>query len=1278
MSTYKPKLNDNLTGPWWKHGDYIEPQYLNNIERGILQAGADLIQMDGIIDQMNLVLNSQAHNFIIDDKTLKLDGAQLIPLIYDQSDPATQAAIQSVIYEMQHYMNSISVDGTTIVVGDGEAIDEVVSNNSAIGSKIFISPERFGAKGDGETDDTATLQEALNYGVMTNSEVVLRGTYLISNSLILQSHMHIYGYGCGTIKKTENTNKYAALLYWNDNNTPIEDVIIDGLTIIGNRQWTNQTLSNPANDVGIRIEGGTESDDGHDIKIVKCIIKNCGGCGILVKGTRILIQGNTVFMDDPEELFIATGIPNYNFGISHGGNNVKIINNTIKNTIHGIIAGIVNKNTLIEGNDISTYANGQHGMYIQGGDNLNISNNIVHDCAIVGIKVQLGHADNIIKNINIVANNIKNCNNQGILIARESSVNDEDAVIQDINITNNNIENVVRGVEILSSSKCVISNNLINVNSGSNIGYGIKFNNISHISLLGNKISTFNCNSVVFDYASGTLGDTDSCIIKNNTLLMNGDKEASELCAIYIKQMFNSIIKNNIISYIGSANPFIKAIAFANNFNWISNVDISENKIDGFDSEIVNIEAAGFLEATSQAVAFNLLTSLNANELPVFKMPLNYEIDANTNKIINDSIVDLNINNTQNIGVVADYAGIGEYDFLTQIYTLTHGCIVITEYNFDDLIIAAGKTITVEYPYIRIQDIGFKSIGCNIYPSSGSVPASITATPNIRLLSSSTAVFIYDTHFTGATGAEIKASAKAYFKENNLFPIKIYGPLIDNPETDAPVTITHPWKKRIKSSGQIVLNSHAESVTIKDLFTPGLNYITAKDNSTINIKIGQAQIIGKQLQNDVSTAINNAFSDASITKVTVPIGQYIIANTINIPANKTLELAGDYHQDNEPFATLIPATANMTMITMENNSHLIGGCLNMGKIPEVKGIVLDVHNTTIEHSTVVNTKIVGGRVDAWLPNAIIYNQTGIYIEGGDSTQSSDDIGGIQYCSFDCKIMYCGCAYQIHRAHNYHYGHDNTSKGVWFTNVTVAGLVYRCARGIWSNCNTSDFSNNAWQITADFQAGALYASDNEPAYPGMNIQGIKNIITGNFWDYTPGHSTPGILFEADSHSNLFLGYGTAQDEKKNLNDDTELSVSQRNNIITNLTKDSLIFLNSFQPITAYRVTSVLNVLNSFSYRIGNLCFINLQIKFKDANASIDANTSIGTLYMNQSLVNNTLGPIINMTTGEIIGTAKVASESLNPSIRIVNSLTTPSDNAYCSIQMTCVSNVAFKF
>ena len=175
----------------------------------------------------------------------------------------------------------------------------------------YITPEMYGAVGDGVTDDTQAIQDAVaNGGVVSLKR---EAAYLISGAITLTKSVAIYGNGATIKQDTAHTNTLYA--------SGVSNIIIDGVHIIG---YGNDYIGKGGQTApfGIHITA-TEENRVSDIVIKNCIIDHCTWCGIDVShADNVLIENNKVVGTGDKDLQYES---NYQFGITFGyGDNIKV------------------------------------------------------------------------------------------------------------------------------------------------------------------------------------------------------------------------------------------------------------------------------------------------------------------------------------------------------------------------------------------------------------------------------------------------------------------------------------------------------------------------------------------------------------------------------------------------------------------------------------------------------------------------------------------------------------------------------------------------------------------------------------------------------------------------------------------------------------------------------------------------------------------------------------------------------------------------------------------
>ena len=120
---------------------------------------------------------------------------------------------------VNNYFNNLDVQEEI-----NKKIDELITTgefNSFL-SGIY-TPEMFGAKGDGVTDDTEAIQKALTF-----NNVNLSKNYIISENLVLHSNLKVFGGGTITKKAEFNDSylKYSIFSCTDSNNIDINNIVL--------------------------------------------------------------------------------------------------------------------------------------------------------------------------------------------------------------------------------------------------------------------------------------------------------------------------------------------------------------------------------------------------------------------------------------------------------------------------------------------------------------------------------------------------------------------------------------------------------------------------------------------------------------------------------------------------------------------------------------------------------------------------------------------------------------------------------------------------------------------------------------------------------------------------------------------------------------------------------------------------------------------------------------------------------------------------------------------
>ena len=155
--------------------------------------------------------------------TRNLDSSANVDTITQGIDPHTSVFFTALHDADKVYFYSAGITSVRIYL--------LINNETAFESIGVLTPEMFGAVGDGVNDDTYAMQEVVKFAA-TNGKIVKLGigkTYLINDSINMPSNTIIYGYGSTVLKNTYSlfrlTDNKA------DQNNNDENFIIKGLRI---------------------------------------------------------------------------------------------------------------------------------------------------------------------------------------------------------------------------------------------------------------------------------------------------------------------------------------------------------------------------------------------------------------------------------------------------------------------------------------------------------------------------------------------------------------------------------------------------------------------------------------------------------------------------------------------------------------------------------------------------------------------------------------------------------------------------------------------------------------------------------------------------------------------------------------------------------------------------------------------------------------------------------------------------------------------------------------
>ena len=162
------------------------------------------------------------------------------------------------------------VDSPTPIIGDDPLVTKTELDDKASLSGSFSNVKWYGAVGDGVADDTSFIQMALD---STNSVLIPKGTYRITDTLLIPSGTRLIGQGIdSTIIQQDfgtDTNKPIFINKNNAYGSAVDvGIYIEGIKAVGEGP-DNPTSYGPPNNTAFKFKN-----------VEKCQIENCYGTNV--------------------------------------------------------------------------------------------------------------------------------------------------------------------------------------------------------------------------------------------------------------------------------------------------------------------------------------------------------------------------------------------------------------------------------------------------------------------------------------------------------------------------------------------------------------------------------------------------------------------------------------------------------------------------------------------------------------------------------------------------------------------------------------------------------------------------------------------------------------------------------------------------------------------------------------------------------------------------------------------------------------------------------------
>ncbi|MCL2899790.1 phage tail fiber domain-containing protein [Brenneria tiliae] len=255
----------------------------------------------------------------------------------------------------------------------------------------YVTPEMFGAAGDGVTDDRAAIQAAIDFAANSYTATgAVAGVYLTQNYLVslnpastlipgevaagrgalcIKPRVHLFGHGGITLDKGfTGTSSGAVITNWQGaaDNCSVRDITIDGgygaapgsgingINIVDSDDVVINGVNiknSTAGGIYLRRSGSSLSDHGcSNARVINCYVDNVHYIGIqLERPNGALVHGNTVINSGDNGIDVE-GNNSATTGIGLAAM-LTIANNNLRDNKHGIFMESCG-NALITGNNI--------------------------------------------------------------------------------------------------------------------------------------------------------------------------------------------------------------------------------------------------------------------------------------------------------------------------------------------------------------------------------------------------------------------------------------------------------------------------------------------------------------------------------------------------------------------------------------------------------------------------------------------------------------------------------------------------------------------------------------------------------------------------------------------------------------------------------------------------------------------------------------------------------------------------------------------------------------
>ena len=479
-----------------------------------------------------------------------------VQIVDNQIKRLNEVGLTLVEENVKEWLNE-HPEATTTVQDESLGVEKLTDEAKLYLVKDYVTPEMFGAKGDGISDDSDAIQRAFDSG---NTVVFKSRTYVINKGLLIKkSNFHLIGNNAVLILK--GTREYACINVGNSsetlNNITIEKLTINSNGLLDGVNILNSDASTYRNCIAL--------SDTNNVIIRDCVFYSYGVWCVFC-GHSVNSEVNNGFTFTNNKIYSYLG------------------NSELENLDTSALY-IQSKNVVIADNTLISNDYNRTGLEMHNTYNMLISNNIVegYNSAVILINEEIEDykkcntivSNNIFKNVltgvtlwgykNYKLCNISIMNNNmdinpclrgpipglsaGVMCYREDG---SDYYIEDLKIENNTIK-------CTNKVTATNSDSLFDVCGISLTGYSYTYLNLT---IKGNIISDFSGISIV---CNSKKAQSNICIVDNviynpcNLGTINHDLDINAYWSAIRFSNFNNctILNNYIVSNITLDEPVV-------------------------------------------------------------------------------------------------------------------------------------------------------------------------------------------------------------------------------------------------------------------------------------------------------------------------------------------------------------------------------------------------------------------------------------------------------------------------------------------------------------------------------------------------------------------------------------------------------------------------------------------------------------------------------------------------------------------------------------------------